>query len=192
MIYCIQRPIRLTSMAAVAATLAVAPAAAQDTGGACTFSHGPIKAEQVTNCLGELEATVAALKARVDELQQPTIDPGPNREFNNNYKTESDGLVIAFFTSRPGSMGEGRIQASLEGLVDTDADGLNPKDTRATDSFLANSSSMDRSATIVMPVKAGEGYRVNLSVFDGADNELSRDERNDEERFVSQIHFVRF
>ena len=154
------------------------------------------KIEGLLATIGELQTTIASLEERVGDLQahQPAIDFDLNREFDRNYETESDGLIIAFFTVKPDSGRTGTIQANLEGLVDEDTStrGSNPTTTRASDSFLATvSSTKDRSATIVMPVRVGEAYRVNLSVSDES-GELSDAQRRDESSFLSSIFFVSF
>lgn len=165
---------------------------------------GGARAADIDGKLEDLLARVISLESTIDDLKstveglsahQPEINFGTALRFDWNEPVESDGLIIAFFTVKSGSVGTGAIQATLQAFVDEEIGepGANPETLRVSDSFLANNNSKDRSATIVMPVKAGEWYRIVLTIDERPDpsSQFVPIEFNDSVH-VRNIYFVSF
>lgn len=143
-------------------------------------------------------AQIAALRSMVDTLSaaQPTI--GEDGEFGTIYRPQRDGLVIAFFTAPADKLRDDvvEIQASIEALVDPRVEVRETNldtDPRASDSFVANRLSKDRSATIVMPIRAGEHYQLNLTITQKLEGQREFTPVDfDPAQHVRGVHFVEF
>lgn len=127
------------------------------------------------NRIIELEDKVAGTETTIKTLTQQEIDD------INEVKT--DGLVIAHFTALPGPDSFGM---RLVGMVNEDVDepSIKPNTERIADSFITVPQSHDRSATIVMPVYAGETYEIIFEFDEG--------HSYDEEKHLRGAYFVRF